>query len=119
MRRYSAEVSLNWVMVGAGLYAILGLVFMLVLPRWHRRPGEYRPTTRGIVQPSRRGRLQFAHWSWLTGFYVEADRRGLVLLGKPRARYRFELPGDQRDEIILSEVRERLPEMPSVSVDQR
>ena len=114
MRRYApGELPLNWVMAGAGLYALLGLIFMLLLPRWPRRVGEYRLTTRGIVQPQRR-RFQRARWSWLTGFYVERDGRSVMLLGSRKARYRIELPGDQRDDIILRELRERLPETPNV-----
>jgi hypothetical protein len=86
--------------------------YYFVLPRWRMTPGEYRLSKRGIVRPNSFERPGFLSWRRWDAYQVEAAAGGRVLrlFKKGSERERIPLPGDERDEMILDEVRRRLRE---------
>lgn len=97
------------------LTALVG-VWVFAFGRVKRVPGEFRLTSEGIVAPPGEGGRR--QWTSCTGYRVEfreesvAPYRVLSLLPNDANQSVIPLPGDDRDRIILAEVRKHLREAP-------
>ena len=95
--------------------AIVG-AWVVAFERMKRVPGEFRLTSEGIAGPPKEGGRR--RWTSCTGYRVEfredsvAPYRVLSLLPNDANRSVIPLPGDERDQIILAEVRKHLREVP-------
>jgi len=110
LRRYSPEMPAGRLLLGGVLYSCAAFVFYFVVARWRIERGEYRVTTRGIVPPNPYDRMGSWLWRRWDAYRVEAAAGGRVLrlFKKGSERNRIPLPGDERDEMIVNEVRRRL-----------
>lgn len=114
--RYAPQVPVKWVaLIGSGYFGLWALDLRIQAGRRHG-PYAYRLTTRGIARW--RGRHGLLRWEPLRGFWVEFEEetglgcRIIVLLRTRSSAVRVPLPGDERDAVILAEVRRHVREVP-------
>ena len=99
--------------VGAQVFILCGSFVWISLRK--RKPNEYQLTTAGIVRTGLEHPL--VRWERLSGYRVKADEQFdsyavVTLFRKRGSPCRVPLPGDDRDRLIMVEVRKRLRYQP-------